>query len=167
MGRKTPAPVLKAQEKAIDPLKCMGKWYVLKNIPTYFEIGAHNAVELYEWDETKKRVQVTFEYRKGAADGPKATLLQHGWVKDTEKGTTWAVSPRFGCYMPFSLPYIILDCPDDYSHLIVGSAVGGTAYLWVMARESSVSDEKMDSLLATVRGFGYDMSLVQTVPQQW
>jgi hypothetical protein len=68
-----------------------GKWYVLKNIPTYFEIGAHNAVELYEWDETKKRVQVTFEYRKGAADGPKATLLQHGWVKDTEKGTTWAV----------------------------------------------------------------------------
>ena len=37
-----------------------GKWYVLKNIPTYFEIGAHNAVELYEWDETKKRVQVTF-----------------------------------------------------------------------------------------------------------
>jgi len=66
-----------------------------------------------------------------------------------------------------ALPYIILDCPDDYSHLIVGSAVGGTAYLWVMARESSVSDEKMDSLLATVRGFGYDMSLVQTVPQQW
>jgi hypothetical protein len=37
------------------------------------------------------KAQVTFEYRKGAADGPKATLLQHGWVKDTEKGTTWAV----------------------------------------------------------------------------
>ena len=32
---------------------------------------------------------------------------------------------------------------------------------------AAVSDEKMDSLLATVRGFGYDMSLVQTVPQQW
>ena len=27
MGRKTPAPVLKAQEKAIDPLKCMGTWH--------------------------------------------------------------------------------------------------------------------------------------------
>jgi len=166
-GEKSATPDLTPQQKPIDPLKCMGKWYVLKNIPTYFEIGAHNAIEEYEYDEVKKRVQVTFNFKKGAPSGPQATMYQHGWVKDDVRGTTWAVSPRFGCYMPFSLPYIILECPDDYSHLLVGSAVGGTAYLWVMAREPAVSEEKMGTMLASVEQRGYDMSLVQTVPQQW
>ena len=38
----------------------MGKWYVIAGRFTYFEQGAHNAVENYSWNEKHNRVDINF-----------------------------------------------------------------------------------------------------------
>ncbi|MDH5232983.1 MAG: lipocalin family protein, partial [Gammaproteobacteria bacterium] len=38
-------------ESEIDLNRFMGDWYVIANIPTFIEEGAHNAVESYKLDE--------------------------------------------------------------------------------------------------------------------
>ena len=38
-------------ENNVDIKRFMGDWYVIANIPTFIEKGAHNAVESYELNE--------------------------------------------------------------------------------------------------------------------
>ena len=35
----------------VDLDKFMGDWYVIANIPTWIEKGAHNALEQYFWND--------------------------------------------------------------------------------------------------------------------
>jgi apolipoprotein D and lipocalin family protein len=52
-------PPLKKVEN-VDLKRFMGKWYVIANIPTFIEKGAHNAVETYTWNKKEKRIDVLF-----------------------------------------------------------------------------------------------------------
>lgn len=47
-------------DRKIDPLACMGSWYVQAAIPTAFDKGAHNGVEEYTWDAASSRVKVKY-----------------------------------------------------------------------------------------------------------
>ena len=40
------------------PKRFMGRWFVVANIPTYFEVGATNLIEDYIWNEEEQFVQV-------------------------------------------------------------------------------------------------------------
>ena len=45
-GCKSMPPI--RTEPSVDLDRFMGDWYVIANIPTFVEKGAHNAVETYE-----------------------------------------------------------------------------------------------------------------------
>ena len=59
--------------KEVDLDRFMGDWYVIANIPTRFEVGAHNAVESYRLDKDGS-IATTFTYREGAFDGPEKVM---------------------------------------------------------------------------------------------
>jgi len=59
----------KKSVEQVDINQFMGKWYVIANIPTFLEKGAHNAVESYTLD-SDATIATTFTLRDKSFDGP-------------------------------------------------------------------------------------------------
>lgn len=89
--------------KKIDPMQCMGKWYVTHVIPNFIEKipGIFNETEEYEWDEARQRLKVTLSYSKGKPTAARSYLYQRGWIWNKETGAEWRVSPML---LGFALP---------------------------------------------------------------
>lgn len=148
----------------IDPMRLMGDWYVHRSIPTPLDRNVANGLEQYRWDEAKQRVEVKYSYNKGALDGPPSSVNQYMWVKDTELGTTWGVSPRVGrFYLPVKLPFYILDMDvEEYSYMVCAGTPGPWAY--VMTRSATPpAENKLQAWLAVLQQAGLDMSKLETV----
>ena len=64
---------------SVDLERFMGDWYVVGNIPTFLEKGAHNAVETYELKDPRT-VATTFRFRKDGFDGPEKVYHPTGFV---------------------------------------------------------------------------------------
>eukprot|EP00931_Biecheleriopsis_adriatica_P106449 TRINITY_DN80909_c0_g1_i1.p1 TRINITY_DN80909_c0_g1~~TRINITY_DN80909_c0_g1_i1.p1 ORF type:complete len:509 (-),score=121.74 TRINITY_DN80909_c0_g1_i1:65-1591(-) len=158
----TSAP-LTALNRPIDLAKFMGKWYVVANIPTFFDRGTTNNVENYTLDEAGKTVEVDFTFCKSASS--KQSLLKQRADVVNENCTEWRISPKVGVYLPLRLAYLIVDCADDYSTAIVG--VPDRSYIWIMARTPQVEAATLESLKATAKRLGYDVTQIVNVPQQW
>ncbi|CAK0795848.1 unnamed protein product, partial [Prorocentrum cordatum] len=121
-------------ERKIDPLRCMGNWYVQVSIPTPFDRGAANGLEQYEWDEERQRVMVKYTFNSGSFEGKTREVAQVGRVHpESEHGTTWQVAPWLGLfYLPFWLDYIVIDIDDrDYSYMVCSSPSTGGLAPWM------------------------------------
>ena len=148
----------------IDPMRCMGNWYVHRSIPTAFDSNVCNGLEEYTWNAQAKRVQVKYTYNSGALDGPPGEFYQRGWVKDKELGTTWGVSPKIGPFhLPFTLPYYILDIDTkDYSYVVCAGTPGPWAY--VMTRSTKPPAESdLKKWLGVLEAAGLPMAKLETV----
>ena len=53
----------------VDLPRFMGDWYVIANIPTFIEKGAHNAMESYR-QNADGSIATTFTYRQDSFNGP-------------------------------------------------------------------------------------------------
>ncbi|HMA11991.1 MAG TPA: lipocalin family protein [Steroidobacteraceae bacterium] len=144
----------------VDLPRFMGAWYVIANIPTSLEKGAHNAVESYRLADDGT-IETTFTFRDGAFDGKLKTYHPRGFVLDRGTNALWGM--RF--IWPIKADYRIVYLSDDYSQTIIGRRKRD--YVWIMARAPRISDADYRRLLQFVAGLGYDASRVQKVPQQW
>ena len=140
--------------------KFMGRWYVIANIPTPFEKGAHNAIETYVWNEAKDRIDIDFRYNKDSFDGAEKKYPQKGFIYNQATKSEWRVQP----FWPLKFAYLIVHLADDYSDTIIG--VPDRGYVWIMAREPKISDARYAELVEKVRSFGYDIGKLQKVPQR-
>ncbi len=66
---------------------------------------------------------------------------------------------------PFKAAYLVAWVDDDYQETIV--AVPNRKYIWLMARDWQMSDERYQELVDMAAEMGYDVSLIQRIPQQW
>ncbi len=144
----------------VDLERFMGRWYVIANIPTFLEKGAHNAVETYELDDDGS-IATTFTYRANSFDGKEKQYNPRGFVKDQESNALWGM--RF--IWPIKADYRIVYLDDDYQRTVIGRQKRD--FVWIMARTPTISDQDYDELLRFVEELGYDVSLVERVPQQW
>jgi apolipoprotein D and lipocalin family protein len=138
----------------------MGDWYVIANIPTFIEKGAHNAIESYRLD-ADGTIATTFTFRQGAFDGPLKTHRPRGWVTDRDTNATWGMQ----FIWPIRAEYLIAYLDDAYSETII--ARNARDYVWIMARKPAISDADYRQLLDRVGAMGYDTARVQRVPQRW
>jgi apolipoprotein D and lipocalin family protein len=144
----------------VDLERFMGDWYVIANIPTWLEQGAHNAVESYRLDEDGS-IATTFTFRADAFDGPKKRYTPRGFVRDTQSNAVWGMQ----FVWPFKGDYRIIHLADDYSVTVVGR--NKRDYVWLMARTPELSPERYAEAIAVISAAGYDVSLLQRVPQRW
>lgn len=144
----------------VDLPRFMGDWYVIANIPTLLERGAHNAVESYAL-AADGSIETTFTYRKGAFDGPLKQYHPRGFVLDTKTNARWGM--RF--VWPVKADYRIIHLADDYSQTVVGRQKRD--YVWIMARTPQVSEADYQRLVRVVQDAGYDVGKLQKVPQRW
>jgi apolipoprotein D and lipocalin family protein len=133
-GNRGQAPLgspLAAMARPIDIQRFMGRWYVVANIPTVFDKGTINNTEDYVWNEKKQCVDVEFRYQKSQTD--KTEVVKQRCTIANAFKTEWSLSPKLGVfYLPLGIPYLILECTEDYSQCIVG--VPDRSYLWIMTR---------------------------------
>lgn len=144
----------------VDLPRFMGDWYVIANIPTFIEKGAHNAIESYKLD-ADGTIAVTFTFRADAFDGKPKHYTPRGFVRDTKSNAIWDMQ----FIWPLKTDYRISYLAPDYSQTIISREKRD--YVWVMARTPSISDTDYQQLLNTIREQGYDVTRVQKVPQQW
>jgi apolipoprotein D and lipocalin family protein len=144
----------------VDLERFMGDWYVIANIPTFLEKGAHNAVETYALNDDGT-IATTFTFRDGAFDGKEKQYNPKGFIRDTGSNALWGM--RF--IWPIKADYRIVHLDEDYSQTIIGRQKRD--FVWIMAREPDISDSDYETLLGVVESLGYDMSKVERVPQRW
>jgi apolipoprotein D and lipocalin family protein len=145
---------------SVDLERFMGDWYVIANIPTFAEKGAHNAVESYRLDDDGT-IATTFTFRKDTFDGPEKQYNPRGYVRDTRSNAEWGMQ----FIWPFRGDYRIIYLEDDYSATIIGR--NKRDYVWLMAREPQMSEENYANAVQLIVDAGYDVSDLQRVPQRW
>jgi apolipoprotein D and lipocalin family protein len=138
----------------------MGDWYVIANIPTFIERGAHNAIESYRLDQDGT-IDTTFTFSKGAFDGPLRQYKPLGFVRDTQSNAVWGMQ----FIWPIKADYRIVYVSDAYDRTIIGRQARD--YVWIMARTPEIEQAEYQALLEIVERQGYDISQVRRVPQRW
>lgn len=144
----------------VDLDRFMGDWYVIANIPTVIEKGAHNAVENYSMNDDGS-IATRFTFRKDSFDGKEKEYNPKGFVTDTESNAVWGM--RF--IWPIKADYRVIYLDDDYSVTIIGR--NKRDFVWIMAREPEMSDIRYDELVEFIESVGYDIAELRRVPQEW
>ncbi len=146
-------------EPRVDLQRYMGDWYVIANIPTPAEKGAHNSVESYALNEDGT-IATTFTFNKGNFDGKKKKYTPKGFVRDKKSNAVWGMR----LIWPFKSDYRIVYLNGDYSQVIVGRQKRD--YVWIMARTPAISETDYLNLVQITAEEGYDKSQIQKVPQR-
>jgi len=144
----------------VDLERFMGDWYVIANIPTFLEKGAHNAVENYKLNDDGT-IATTFTFNADSFDGEQKEYTPKGFVLDTESNARWGM--RF--IWPIKADYRIVYLDEDYSLTIIGRTKRD--FVWIMARSPQIPEPDYTRLMGIVSELGYDMTKVERVPQNW
>ena len=158
-GCRSSHPPLTTEPK-VDVARFMGDWYVIANIPTSVEGGAHNAVESYRLD-ADGTIATTFTFRKDAFDGKVKRYCPRGFVLDKTTNAVWGMQ----FIWPIKSDYRIVHVSADYQRTIIGREKRDN--VWIMARTPQLAETDLDELRKRVEREGYDMTKLELVPQQW
>jgi apolipoprotein D and lipocalin family protein len=158
-GCATAHPPLPTPER-VDLPGFMGTWYVLGYTPLGVDKGAHNAIEHYHLAEGGA-IETTYQFRRGAFDGPLKTLTPVGRVHDQNTNAEW----RMQFVWPFQADYFIMDLSPDQQRTII--AHPNRKYAWIMARTPEISAGHYETMLAKLVAEGFDGKAIQKVPHDW
>ncbi len=139
--------------KNLEIEKFMGDWYVVANIPTYFESKAFNPVERYRLGKGGK-IETTFAFNAGSSAGPAKRISATGVVKDRANPAIWGM--RF--VWPLSADYRVMFVDHDYQHTVVGREKRD--FLWIMSRNQPVAAEKLNMLIDLAVSEGYERNKI-------
>ena len=144
----------------VDLERFMGDWYVIANIPTFIEEGAHNAVESYSIapDGT---IETVFTFRDGGFDGKHKRYEPRGFVRDGSGNAVWGMQ----FVWPVKADYRIAWLSPDYALTVIGREARD--YAWIMARSPEVPDADYERMLGFLGSQGYDVARIRRVPQRW
>lgn len=144
----------------VELRRFMGDWYVIGNIPTPLERGAHNAIESYQL-RADGAIATTFRFRTA---GPRSVEKEYhpvGFIRDRRSNAIWGMQ----FVWPVKADYRIVYLSSDYSQTVIGRQARD--YVWIMARSPTISNADYEQMLAVIAREGYDVSRVQRVPQHW
>lgn len=151
-------PIRMAEQVNLDLF--MGDWYVIANIPTFIEKGAHNAVESYR-RKSDTEIATTFSFNQDSFSGPQKTYHPTGFV-DLAKPSNAEWGMQF--LWPFKSEFIIVYVDPAYEYTIIGRTKRD--YLWIMARKPQIDPRELEKLIQIAVDEGYRSSDILMVPQQ-
>jgi dehydrogenase/reductase SDR family protein 12 len=159
---------LQAMDRPIDLQRFMGRWYVVANIPTIFDRNTVNNIEEYTYDEARQGVNITFSYSN--VELTKTSCMKQRAAMMNEAKTEWKLSSKVGVRgagisVPLPIPYLVVDCAEDYSSTIIGTP--DRSYVWIMTRVHQPEKEVVESLKSKAELLGYKVTDVVDVPQNW
>jgi apolipoprotein D and lipocalin family protein len=144
----------------VDLPRFMGDWYVIANIPTRIERGAHNAVETYRLDDDGS-IATTFTFNAGSFDGPRKEYNPRGFVRDTGTNATWGMQ----FIWPIKAEYLVIYLDEAYTQTVIGRTARD--YVWIMARTPQMPEVDYQRIVGRLAELGYDVGQIEKVPQRW
>jgi apolipoprotein D and lipocalin family protein len=157
VGCSSPTPM--ATVSYVDLPRFMGDWYVIANIPTFLEKGAHNPIESYQLD-ADGTVATTFSFNADGFDGEKKVYQPRGFIKNTRTNAEWGMQFLW----PIKADYRIVYLDADYQYTVIGR--NNRDYVWIMARSPVISGDKYRELEKFVVTLGYNSQLLEKAPHQ-
>lgn len=145
--------------KKVDVDKFMGDWYVIANIPTFIEEGAHNAVETYKKNEDGS-IATTFTFNADSFNGEKKTYNPTGFIVDDKSNAIWEMQ----FIWPFKSDYRVIYLDDTYTNTIIGRIKRD--YVWIMSRNTKIDEKTYQDMLTFLKREKYDVNKINKVPQQ-
>ena len=142
----------------VDLDRFMGKWYVIANIPTFFERDVLNPTETYELTP-EGYIDTKFEFydpnsERSKSYNPKAYIL------NKETNATWGMQ----FIWPFKADFRIVYLNQDYSATVIGRSKRD--YIWLMARTPEISDSIYEDMLKKAETLGYDVTKIERAIHQ-
>ena len=144
----------------VDIDRFMGDWYVIANIPTFVETGAHNAIESYALNDDGS-IATTFSFNDGSFDGVRKEYNPTGFIFDRQSNAIWGMQ----FIWPIKADYRIVHVKEDYSVTVI--AREARDYVWIMSRSPVIEDTEYTRLVDLISSLGYTRSEIQRVPQYW
>ncbi|MCE9597092.1 MAG: lipocalin family protein [Spirochaetia bacterium] len=151
-----PMPVV----SKVDLPRFMGAWYVIANIPTPLETGAHNAVESYALNGDGS-IQTIFTFRDGAFNGKEKRYNPTGFVVNKDTNSEWSMQFLW----PFKSEFLISYLTEDYGQTVIARTKRD--YVWIMARAPTIPEPEFQKIVAFLETNGYDTKKIERVPQKW
>ena len=145
---------------SVDLARFMGDWYVIANIPTFIEKGAHNAVESYRL-AADGTIETTFTFRAGGFDGEPKRYTPRGFIQDRTSNAVWGMQ----FIWPVKADYRIAYLSPDNTQTVIGREKRD--YVWIMARTPQIPEPDYQRILQFVATQGYDVGQIRRVPQRW
>jgi len=155
---RTTAPTI-TTAKQVDLERFMGDWYVVGNIPTFLEKGIWNAKESYELNDDGT-VATTFTFTKDGPDGERKTYTPTGFVRNESFPSNAVWGMQF--IWPIKAEYVIMHVDDDYTETVIGRSKRD--YLWIMARDPDLPEERLNALIDVAVEEGYEREKIRRVP---
>jgi len=144
----------------VDINRFMGDWYVIANIPTFVETGAHNAIESYALNADGS-IATTFTFNANSFDGVRKEYKPTGFIFDVESNAVWGMQ----FIWPIKADYRIVYVKEDYSVTVI--AREARDYVWIMSRSPAIEDAEYINLVDLIVSLGYSRPEIQQVPQHW
>ena len=143
----------------VDISKFMGNWYVIANIPTFFERNAYNPIERYALNDDGT-IDTTFVFNEKTADGALREMNARGFVRPGSGNAIWGMQ----FVWPIKADYRVVYLDPQYQYTIIGR--NKRDYLWIMSRHAGIPDEKLDEMIRMAVELGYDASAIRITSWQ-
>lgn len=158
--------------KDVDLARYMGDWYVIAHIPTERDASAHNAMENYTLNADGS-IATTYRNRLGSFGGEKKLMTPTAFVVPETGNALWGMRfqiPGSAIPWPFQYEYRVahVDAPHaraPYATTII--ARSQKDFLWLFSRTPTMSDAELARYSQLIASWGYDVTKLARVPQQW
>ena len=147
-------------EPAVAPVdleRFMGTWYVVANVPYFFENGKVATRDVYRL-RPDGRIDNDFVFKK-AFDEPDRTWNGVSTIVEGSGGREWTVQ----FIWPFSTRMQVLEVAPDYSTALL--ATPDRKLAWVFSREALVDEATLSALATRIATHGVERAALRRVPQ--
>ena len=141
---------------AVDLTRYLGEWFEIARFPNRFQRSCTGDVRATYTRRSDGRIDVVNRCR--ATD--KRIIEAKGVARVVDVRTSAKLKVRFAPAVLSFLPFVwgdywIVGLADDYSWAVVGSP--DRAYLWILARTSTLETDRLDAARAAARVNGFDI----------
>ncbi len=138
----------------------LGTWYEIARFPNSFEKNLVGVTATYSMKDNGMVKVVNAGYKNSLDGKYKSVVGKAKFAGDPDTGQL-----KVSFFLFFYGDYHILKLDKEhYQYALVGGST--SKYLWILAREPQLDEEIYNALLKEAEYRGYDLSLLEKVPQK-
>lgn len=130
----------------------LGTWYEIARLPNSFEKNLDRVTANYTLKENGDIRVINKGYIIGSSEFKEAEGT--AWIPDVNEPAKLKV--RF--FWPFTGKYWVIELDKEYKYAMVGDP--SRDYLWILAREKTLSDSVYNNLLKIAEQNGFDVKSI-------
>lgn len=160
LGQERPLELV----KSVDLDRYQGLWYEIARLPNRFQdqCASNVTAEYTLLDNGRIKVVNRCELADGQIDEAEGRARRPD--PDQEAALKVRFAPRWLSWLPFVWgDYQIMALSDGYESALIGEP--SREYLWILAREPSLPQHRLDELLAEAGRQGFDTGAIEQTRQ--